>query len=427
MPWAIATAAIDIPGCAQAATASALNSSLWRRRRRPPSKAAGIVFTNPPRVEWIRDSYTPCRNSRWEDWTLTLQVTKQTVSKWRGRFVQERLDSLLDAPRSGAPRTIDDARVEAVVARTLESKPLGATHWSTRSMAREMGMTQNAVLRIWHAFGLQPHRQETFKLSTDPMFIDKVRDIVGLYLDPPVKAMVLCVDEKSQIQALDRTQPMLPLTPGLPERRTHDYVRYGTTTLFAALDVATGRVIGQTQRRHRSTEFLRFLRTVEANVPAIGATVGQGAGASMEANMSTLEVVKAHGMRLPNWHAERAWRDLAVAAALASASVCVAQVRPTGLDDTALQYEADYRVVAARCGTPAFEKKFYQQSRQFVAASNGQDKEVTARQERTIERLRRNPIALIGSQTDCKLHGDELKRVIDERSRSRNGLRGRGR
>lgn len=197
-----------------------------------------------------------------------LQVTKQTVSKWRGRFVRERLDGLLDAPRSGAPRSIDDARVEAVVARTLESKPLGATHWSTRSMAREMGMTQNAVLRIWHAFGLQPHRQETFKLSTDPMFIDKVRDIVALYLNPPLKAMVLCVDEKSQIQALDRTQPMLPLAPGLPERRTHDYVRHGTTTLFAALDVATGKVIGQTQRHHRSAEFLKFLRTVEANVPA---------------------------------------------------------------------------------------------------------------------------------------------------------------
>ena len=135
-------------------------------------------------------------------------------------------------------------------------------------MAREMGMTQNAVLRIWHAFGLQPHRQETFKLSTDPMFIDKVRDIVALYLNPPLKAMVLCVDEKSQIQALDRTQPMLPLAPGLPERRTHDYMRHGTTTLFAALDVATGKVIGQTHRRHRSTEFLKLLRTVEANVPA---------------------------------------------------------------------------------------------------------------------------------------------------------------
>lgn len=158
-----------------------------------------------------------------------LQVTKQTVSKWRGRFVRERIDGLLDAPRSGAPRTIDDARVEAVVTRTLESKPQGATQWSTRLMAREMGMTQNAILRIWHAFGLQPHRQETFKLSADPMFVDKVRDIVGLCLNPPLIGMVLCMDEKSQIQTLDRTQPLLPLAPGLPERRTHDYVRHGTT------------------------------------------------------------------------------------------------------------------------------------------------------------------------------------------------------
>ena len=196
-----------------------------------------------------------------------LGLTKQTVGKWRSRFVQFRLDGLLDAPRSGAPRTIDDERVEAVVAKTLESMPKGATHWSTRLMAREMGVTQNAVLRIWRAFGLQPHRQETFKLSTDPMFVEKVRDIVGLYLNPPMKAMVLCVDEKSQIQALDRTQPMLPLTPGMPAKRTHDYVRHGTTTLFAALDVATGKVIGETHRRHRSSEFLQFLRTIEANVP----------------------------------------------------------------------------------------------------------------------------------------------------------------
>ena len=197
-----------------------------------------------------------------------LKVTKQTVSKWRGRFVKYRRDGLLDAPRSGAPRSIEDERVEAVIAKTLESVPKGATHWSTRLMARDMGMTQNAILRIWHAFGLQPHRQETFKLSTDPLFVEKVREIVGLYLNPPLKAMVLCVDEKSQIQALDRTQPLLPLSPGLPEKRTHDYVRHGTTTLFAALDVATGKVIGETHRRHRSREFLQFLRTIEANVPA---------------------------------------------------------------------------------------------------------------------------------------------------------------
>ncbi len=196
------------------------------------------------------------------------RVTPQTVSKWRARFVEHRLDGLLDAPRPGAPRTIDDARVDAVIAKTLESKPSTATHWSTRTMAKEMEVSQTAVSRIWRAFGLQPHRQETFKLSKDPLFVEKVRDIVGLYLDPPLKAVVLCVDEKSQIQALDRTQPVLPLAPGIPERRTHDYMRHGTTTLFAALDIATGKVIGEMHRRHRSGEFLQFLRTIEANVPA---------------------------------------------------------------------------------------------------------------------------------------------------------------
>ena len=195
------------------------------------------------------------------------RVTQQTVGKWRSRYVEHRLDGLLDAPRSGAPRTIEDARVDAVIAKTLESVPEGATHWSTRSMARESGLSQTAVSRIWRAFGLQPHRQESFKLSSDPLFVEKVRDIVGLYLDPPLRALVLCVDEKSQIQALDRTQPLLPLAPGIPERRTHDYERHGTTTLFAALDIATGAVIGDLHRRHRSSEFLQFLRTIEANVP----------------------------------------------------------------------------------------------------------------------------------------------------------------
>lgn len=197
-----------------------------------------------------------------------LGVTPQTVSKWRNRFVKLRLDGLLDAPRPGAPRTIDDVRVDAVIAKTLESQPRNATHWSTRTMADEMGMSQTAISRIWRAFGLQPHRQDTFKLSTDPQFVAKTRDIVGLYLDPPTKAIVLCVDEKSQIQALDRTQPILPLAPGIPERRTHDYERHGTTSLFAALDIATGEVIGELHRRHRSTEFLKFLRTIEASVPA---------------------------------------------------------------------------------------------------------------------------------------------------------------
>ena len=197
-----------------------------------------------------------------------LRTSQQTVSKWRARFVTDRLDGLLDAPRPGAPRSIADAQVDAVIAKTLESVPANATHWSTRMMAREMALSQTAVTRIWRAFGLQPHRQETFKLSSDPLFVEKVRDIVGLYLDPPLKAMVLCVDEKSQIQALDRTQPILPLAPGIPERRTHDYMRHGTTTLFAALDIATGEVIGELHRRHRSNEFLQFLRTIDANVPS---------------------------------------------------------------------------------------------------------------------------------------------------------------
>ena len=197
-----------------------------------------------------------------------MSVAQQTVSKWRNRFAMDRLDGLLDAPRPGAPRTIDDARVDAVIAKTLETVPKNATHWSTRNMARETGLSQTAVSRIWRAFGLQPHRQETFKLSTDPLFVDKVRDIVGLYLAPPTKALVLCVDEKSQIQALDRTQPILPLAPGIPARRTHDYMRHGTTTLFAALDIASGEVIGELHRRHRSSEFLQFLRTIEASVPA---------------------------------------------------------------------------------------------------------------------------------------------------------------
>ena len=197
-----------------------------------------------------------------------LRITPQTVSKWRGRFVAHRLDGLLDAPRPGAPRTIDDSKVDALIARTLESMPARATHWSTRAMAREAQVSHASVARIWRAFGLQPHRQETFKLSSDPQFVAKVRDIVGLYLAPPDRALVLCVDEKSQIQALDRTQPILALAPGVAERRTHDYSRHGTTTLFAALDVATGKVIGQTQSRHRAAEFLRFLHTIEHSVPA---------------------------------------------------------------------------------------------------------------------------------------------------------------
>lgn len=194
-------------------------------------------------------------------------VFRQTVGKWRSRFLERRLDGLLDEPRPGAPRKHGDSKIEQLIATTLNERPAQATHWSTRLLAQKLKLSQSTVSRVWRAFGLQPHRSETFKLSTDPLFIDKVRDIVGLYLNPPTKAMVLCVDEKSQIQALDRTQPLLPLAPGLPERRTHDYLRHGTTTLFAALDLATGSVIGELHRRHRAKEFLAFLRTIDDNVP----------------------------------------------------------------------------------------------------------------------------------------------------------------
>lgn len=196
------------------------------------------------------------------------RCTVQTVGKWRSRFLARRLDGLLDEPRPGAPRKLDDAKIEQLIATTLNEPARVATHWSTRLLAKRLRVSQSTVSRVWRAFGLQPHRVETFKLSTDPLFIDKVRDIVGLYLNPPHKALVLCVDEKTQIQALDRTQPLLPLAPGVAERRTHDYRRHGTTSLFAALDVASGRVIGELHRRHRSQEFLGFLRTIDANVPA---------------------------------------------------------------------------------------------------------------------------------------------------------------
>ncbi len=196
-----------------------------------------------------------------------LDVDVDTVSKWRRRFAKHRIDGLQDEPRSGAPRTIDDERIEATIVRTLESLPPGATHWSSRGMARASGLSVSTVQRVWRAFGLQPHRMETFKLSTDPNFVAKVRDIVGLYVSPPAHAIVLCVDEKSQIQALDRSQPMLPMRPGQVARRTHDYKRHGTTSLFAALDIATGRVIGKCFPRHRAAEFRRFLDEIEANVP----------------------------------------------------------------------------------------------------------------------------------------------------------------
>ena len=197
-----------------------------------------------------------------------LGLNRKTVGKWRQRFVVDRLDGLHDELRPGAPRSIGDDDVERVIVATLEQTPTNATHWSTRSLAATTGMSQSAISRIWRAFGLKPHLVDNFKLSPDPLFIDKVRDLVGLYLNPPDAAVVLCVDEKSQIQALDRTAPVLPLIPGTPERRTHDYRRYGTTNLYAALDVASGNVIADLTPRHRAEEFRRFLNLIDANVPA---------------------------------------------------------------------------------------------------------------------------------------------------------------
>ena len=196
-----------------------------------------------------------------------LHITGATVCKWRERFRVSRLEGLLDELRPGAPRSITDAQIERVVTKTLESMPENSTHWSSRLMAKKTGLSQTAIVRIWHAFGLQPHRVENFKFSKDPQFVEKVRDIVGLYMNPPDRAIVLCVDEKSQVQALNRTQPILPLAPGVPARQTHDYQRHGVTSLFAALDVASGVAISSCYRRHRHQEFLRFLGDIEANLP----------------------------------------------------------------------------------------------------------------------------------------------------------------
>jgi transposase len=188
-----------------------------------------------------------------------LRMSPTTVSKWRARFIVDRVAGLFDEPRPGAPRQIEDGKIEELIVRTLETTPRGATHWSTRSMAKATGFSHMTISRVWRAFGLKPHRSETFKLSPDPLLVEKVRDIVGLYLNPPDHAVVLCVDEKSQIQALDRTAPLLPMRPGQAERRTHDYKRHGVTSLFAALDVNNGQVLGQMHRRHRSLEFRKFL------------------------------------------------------------------------------------------------------------------------------------------------------------------------
>ncbi len=231
----------------------------WTRRRRT---AQGLALRS--------QIVLACANGHSnKEVAARLSVSAATVGKWRRRFLADRLDGLVDEPRSGRPRTVADERVEDVIVKTLETAPPdGGTHWSTRQMAAKTGLLQSTISRVWRAFGLQPHRVEHWKLSKDPLFVEKVRDIVGLYLDPPERALVLCVDEKSQIQALDRTQPILPIMPGVPERATHDYKRHGTSSLFAALNVASGKVIGSLHSRHRAIEFKKFLQKIDDEVPA---------------------------------------------------------------------------------------------------------------------------------------------------------------
>jgi len=245
---------------AQLSITSEERESLERWTRRPKT---GQALAQRARI--ILESATGKSNT---EVARRLRITKQMVGKWRTRFLEKRIDGLLDEPRPGTPRRMSDAEVERVLTMTLESTPKNATHWSTRSLAAACGLSRSSVHRVWRAFALAPHRSESFKLSKDPLFIDKVRDIVGLYMAPPDKALVLCVDEKSQIQALDRSQPILPMRPGQAERRAHDYKRHGTTSLFAALDTKTGKVIGQLNRRHRSIEFRKFLDKIDAEVPA---------------------------------------------------------------------------------------------------------------------------------------------------------------
>lgn len=224
--------------------------------------------------------------------------SEHTVGKWRRRFAEHRIEGLSDEYRAGRPRSISDAQVAEIIKQTLEATPKDATHWSIRSMAAETGYSHTTIRRIWNAFGLQPHRSETFKLSTDPLFVDKVQDVVGLYMSPPNRAIVLCLDEKSQIQALDREQPVLPMAPGMAERRTHTYLRNGTTSLFAALDVATGAVVGKCYKRHRATEFLDFLKELDRNLPE-----GPDVHLVMD-NYATHKTpkVKAWLARRPHWH-----------------------------------------------------------------------------------------------------------------------------
>ena len=230
--------------------------------------------------------------------SVRLGIGEHTVGKWRRRFVENRITGLSDEYRPGRPRTVSDAQVADVIERTVQTRPKDATHWSIRSMGKQTGLSHTTIRRIWKAFGLQPHRVETFKLSTDPLFVDKVQDIVGLYLSPPDRAIVLCVDEKGQIQALDREQPVLPMMPGVPERRTHTYVRHGTKSLFAALDIASGFVIGKCYKRQRQTEFLDFLKVIDQRMPE-----GLDVQIVMD-NYATHKtpLVKAWLSRRPHWH-----------------------------------------------------------------------------------------------------------------------------
>ena len=230
----------------------------WVRRR---SSAAGLAL----RARIVLAAADGGSNVEVAD---RLDLDRGTIRKWRNRFAESRCDGLLDEPRPGRPRVIGDDRIEALITATLETTPADATHWSTRSMAEHLGLSQSMVSRVWRAFGLAPHKQDSWKLSKDPLFVAKVRDVVGLYLNPPERALVLCVDEKTQTQALNRTAPVFPMLPGAPARASHDYVRHGISSLYAALDVATGQVIGSLHARHRSQEFLAFLKKIDAEVPA---------------------------------------------------------------------------------------------------------------------------------------------------------------
>ena len=230
----------------------------WTRRR---TSAAGLAL----RARIVLAAADGGTNT---ELAARLGLDRATIRKWRNRFNEYGCDGLLDEPRPGRPRLVGDEQIEALITATLETTPPNATHWSTRSMAEHLGLSQTMVSRVWRAFGLAPHKQDSWKLSKDPLFVEKVRDVVGLYLNPPERGVVLCVDEKTQIQALNRTAPVFPMLPGTPARASHDYVRHGTPSLYAALDLSTGKVIGSRHARHRAQEFLAFLKKIDAEVPA---------------------------------------------------------------------------------------------------------------------------------------------------------------